>query len=273
MSKRPKPEKDFLSSEQVKSLLTSMPKEDLVSLESTLDQVRYWLLHRRTYVLVARVWVAKREGIDDPIAPLVKAGQMSKNDHDRIWALAYFYECLQNVVYWTEPLIRESFAKSGREYPFENRAELFACLLLEQTSGEFSICLDKYREIPGGKNQRQYKSLAGHLRGKPLTESQEKEVGLFVEPTEKGVTAFADKVLYNRKTSKYPWFSEVLSSAKKGATRRNPQLKRDLKNFYEATAELFSKEATHHRIQGSIAWFDGHKVQASEDGTYHKPKP
>jgi hypothetical protein len=263
---RKQAKKDFLSPQQITSIFGALPKEDLISLESTLDQLHYWLLHRFTYIAVAAAWIAKREGEDDPIEPFVKSGQLSKNDHDRIWALAYWYECLQGVIYWVEPLIRERFAKTGCEYPFENRIELFAHLLREQTTGEFSVCLDKYKEIPGGKNQSQYKFLAEHLRGEPLNESQEKELGLFVQPTNKGLKAFTDKVLYNLKTTKYPWFLLVLAVARKGATRRNSQLKRELKNFDEATAELFSKEAIHHRIQGGCRWNNGVKEEGSRYG-------
>lgn len=268
MSKQPK--KNLLSLKQIERIVGALPEKDLLAVLWTSDQLQHWLQHRSTYTAVISAWTAKRKGTNDPINPLLKSGQISKNDYDRIWALEYWLECLEAVIYWTEPLLRKSFAKAGCEYPFKNRAELFAHLLQEHAAGDFSACLDKYREIPGGECQRKYKAVAGLLRGALPTKSQEKEF-FGVEPTdEKRREALVEKALYKLERFRCPSYLAVISVACEGA-KSNWQLKRDLKNFVEAAAQLADREATHHRIQGSIAWVDGHKVQASKDGTYQSP--
>lgn len=267
-----RPELDFLSTKEIERLLTGLPEERLLLLVHTLDQLRQWLDYRFTYAAVARVWIAYRENLDDPIEHLLKSGQISKNDHERIWALADFYESLRVLVYWSEPLIRKEFLENNYECPFKNRTELFADIVREHTAFEFSLCLS-YREFPGRKEEKQYRYLANYLKGETLSKEQRRMLGMSPNKAARVFNeAFADKMLYRAKALKSPSSLLLMIIAHRGAAS-NKRLNKALANYYEAIAALFELEATCCRKQGSYAWVDGRRIQASKNGTYQSPKP
>jgi hypothetical protein len=252
------PEVDLLTSKQIARLLANLPDKHLLLLTQTIDQFHLWLLHRFTYTAVAAVWVAQREGQDDPIKPFLESGQLCENDYNRIWGLVDYYQRLWELVYRVEPFVREELTKAKVHYPFQHPYELFVCILREQTSNEFSYCLSSYQEFSGTKQEKRYRQLAKFLDGEPLTKQQEKS--LHVSPTE-------------AKVKKHIWSMLLLAIAQQKATQRRAPIKNALKGFYAALAQVFEYEATHCRIQGSYAWFDGEKVKGSRKGTYQKPKP
>lgn len=257
MSNQP-PEVDLLTSKQIGLLLANLPDKYLLLLIKTTDQFRQWLLQRFTYTAVAAAWIARREGQDDPIEPFLESGQLCQNDYNRIWRLVDYYERLWALVYRVEPFIREELIKAKVQYPFQHPYELFICILREQTGSEFSYCLSPYQEFSGTKQEKRYRLLAKFLNGEPLTKQQEKS--LQVAPTE-------------AKVKKHVWSVLLLAIARQKATRRRILIKDALEDFHTALARLFEDEATHCRIRGSYAWFDGEKVKGSRKGTYQKPKP
>jgi hypothetical protein len=264
---------NFLSPEEIGELLAGLPEERLLLLTYSYDQRRHWVEFQITYTLVAEVWIAYRENLDDPIRHLLESGEISKNDHERIWALADFFESLRVLVYWSEPLIREEFSKNNYEYPFKNRTELLADIVREYTSFEFSLCLS-YRERPRRKEEKSYRYLANYCRGEALSEEQRRVIGM--SPSDRKAArvfnkAFSDKLLYRVKASKIPLSLLLITVAHREATRNN-RLNKAWANYWEAAATLLGLEATHRRTQGSYAWIDGHRVQASKDGTYQRPK-
>jgi hypothetical protein len=250
-------ELDLLSSNQIARLLAALPEKRLLLLTKTIDQLHYWLLNRFMYTGVAAAWIARREGQDDPIEPFLESGELCQNDYNRIWRLVDYYERLWVLVYRVEPFIREELTKAKAQYPFQHPYELFVCILREQTSNEFSYCLSSYQEFSGTKREKQYRQLAKFLDGEPLTKQQERNLRMS---------------LTELKLKQHIWSLLLLTVAQKKATRRRILIKDALEDFYRGLARLFEDEATHCRIQGSYAWFEGSKVKGSRKSTYQKPQ-
>jgi hypothetical protein len=256
MSNQP-PELDSLFSKRIAKLFAALPEERLLLLTKTTDQLRNWLMYRFTYTAVAAAWIADREGQGDQIEPLLKSVGLCQNNRNRIWRLADYYQRLWTLVCRVEPFIRKELTKAKLQYPFQDHFELFVCIVREQTRNEFSICLETYREVSAGKNEKQCRQLASFLDGKPLTKQQERNLpGSFTEA----------------KVKKHVWSLLLLSVAQQKATRQHIHIKDALTDFYAVQARLLEDEATHFRIQGSYAWIDGKKVKGSRKSTYQKPQ-
>lgn len=259
MSNQP-PELDSLSSKQIAQLLSAVPEGRLLLLTKTLDQFHHWLMHRFTYTAVAAAWIAEREDQDDPIEPLLESGELCQNDYNRIRRLVDYYQRLWTLVYRVEPFIRKELAekltKAKLQYPFQDRHELFACIVREQTNNEFSLCFD-YKEYSAKKNEKQCRQLASFLDGKPLTKQQERNLL---------------ESLTEAKLKKHVWSLLLLGVAQKKATRRHIHIKDALTDFYAALARLFEDEATHFRIQGSYRWREGRKEKGTRYGGGYESK-
>jgi hypothetical protein len=260
MSNQP-PELNFLSSKQIAQLLSAVPEERLLLLTKTIDQLHCWLMHRFTYTAVAAAWITDREGQDDPIESLLKSGELCQNDYNRIWRLVDYYQRLWTLVCRVEPFIRkeltEKLTKAKLQYPFQDRYELFVYIVREQTHGEFSLCLETYREVSAGKNEKQFRQLASFLDGKPLTKQQERNL---LEP------------ITEAKVKKHAWSLLLLGVAQKNATQRRTKIKDALTDFYAALARLFEDEATHFRIQGSYRWNQGIRQKGTRYGGGYESK-
>lgn len=250
----------FLSSERILGLLTALPESRLLSLIQTSDQLQEWLTSRFTYTCVAAAWITRQELQDDPIEPFLKSGKLSQNDYNRIWRLVDYYQRLWVLVQRTEPFMRKKLKQANAEYPFDTTFELFVCIVAEQTNNQFSYCLESYRECSGTKDAKEYRHLAKYMETKTLSK--------YLERTMRGHIS-----LKLAKVRKNIWSLLLFCVAQENATKSRRLLNDALQDVYTALARLFEAEATHHRIQGSFAWFKGEKVKGSKTSAYHQPKP
>jgi hypothetical protein len=250
-------ELESLSSEQIQKLLTNLPEGRFLQLIKTTDQLYFWLQHRFVYTSVAAAWIARREGQDDPIKAFLDSGTLCQNDYNRTWRLVDYYERLWTLVYRVEPFAKEILTEAKIPYSFQNASDLFICILREQTSNEFSLCLSPYYESSGTKSEKDCRQVAKFLNKEPLSKQQIKNLQL---------------PLTDARLRKHKYSMLLLNVAYTKVTRRRSLVKDALEDFFTAMARLFEDEATHHRIQGSYAWIDGHKVKGSRASTYQKPK-
>jgi hypothetical protein len=214
------------------------------------------MLHRFTYSSVALAWIARQDGKDDPLRPLLEVGRLDRNDYNRIWQLVDYYQRLWILVQLTETFVRKELEQAKLQYPFSCAYDLFSRIVQEQIENQFSPCLEPYKEFSASKHEKEYRLLAKHLKGIPLTQQQERNlrVSLSLLP-------------------KHVWSLLLLSVAQKRATRSRPLIKNALKDFYTAIERSFELEATHCRKTGSHAWIDGIQVKGTRSGTYPRPSP
>jgi hypothetical protein len=247
---------DNIESKRIAYLLASLPEEGLLLLAKTTDQIHYWLTDRLANTLAAIAWIARQQLQPDPLQPLLKSGQLSRNDYNRIWSLVDYYQRLWALVQLTEPFIRELFEKANFPWPHQEPCDLFACIVKELANEEFSCCLVTYKESSATNNEKECRQLAKFLNGKPLSKELERK---------------AERPIDRAKLAKRIWATLLLAIAQKNATRNNRALKHALEDFHVALARLFEYEATYHRIHGSYAWKDGKKIKGSRGGSYKNP--
>ena len=229
--------------------LADLPPGLLVALIKTKDQMDYWIALKHHYANVSKCWEALHSGRNDPLDPLLKSGEINKNDYDHVWLTVDFYERMWELIQISFRFVKPELKRLELECAPESAAELFGALLFDAAVAEFTPCLNGYVELPARKPPEEYR-MASKLRK-----------GEILLPHE--ITR-----LYSLGEKQHLLTIVLFATCNKKATNRQPVLKARLEAVYTALFNLSDKKAALRREGGSIAWKDGNLGRGDKDGTY-----
>ncbi len=117
--------------------------------------------------------------------------------------------------------------------------------------GDFSLCLEPYREVSRNKYVKAYRLVAKRFTDESLSLDEEKFL--------KNVFPEQPELL---------WLSVVLIIAEARVTYTRTPLKSTFEDFRTASVRLWELLATDRRKKGSVAWKDGHIGTTQRGGAY-----
>ncbi len=222
--------------EKITKVLANLPSADLLVLTETYDQLRYWTTNRLFRELVSQCWAALLKGENDPLYPLLKAGQLPRDVYNYVMLTTDFYFKVWALVQISFPHVRPVLTRLGAgEFP-RSVYELFAGILLESSNNCFLRCLEPYLEISASKfaeKRRLFKKVAD---GEATAKQQEKAARLQKQA--------------NHPDTLLPLLlaiCEIKAPKRKGAFRAR------LEDVYKGMERLADSEVTLHRNGGSYA--------------------
>lgn len=238
---------------KITRLLETLPPDVLVALIKTKDQIDYWTVLRHHYADVAKCWEALHSGRNDPLAPLLKSGEISKNTYDHLWLTVDFYERLWELIQISFCFVKPELERLGLEYVPESACELFSLFLFDAASSEFTLCLS-YVELSARKPGEEYQLASKLRRGQALLPHEIVRLNSLSE-------------------KQHPIMMILFATCHKKASRRQPVLKARLEAAYTALFNLSNKQLALRRKGGSFAWKDGELFEGSRYGGCYAKKP
>lgn len=228
-------------------ILASQPDSAWLEELETKDQLMYWLKYKKKFLWIAQCWLSRHFLQSDPLRPVLKAGEVTQNEYNIIWATEIMIERLWALCQLTEPFIQEIFEQAKLEYPFASSTDLFTQIVKDLTNPHFAVCLESYTECSRPKREKALRLLAKAFKGIQLTKVQEKIV--------------------ESQKPEYPLTALLLGVADKAA-KKEVIIKYALEDYYTAGARLATCYATGYHNHGSHAWINGKVVKGSQIGTY-----
>lgn len=239
---------------KIAKLLAQLPTEDLLTLAETIDQVRHWMDNRFFRVLISQCWSARHEGRNDPLYPMLKSGEISRDVYNRVWLTVDFYQRLWELTQISFHHVRPALTQLGLSKEKASSAyELFAGAIRESANNTFSICLKPYHEVSTTKSVKHHK--------------------LLKKVSERDATPIEQKLLQSFRNQGKPQhilISLILAICKRKATSREKVLKAKLDDCFTALDRLADSEMTVCRNGGSFAWNKGELIGGKIGGSYAK---
>lgn len=124
----------------------TLPCESLSQIAITPDLQRVFNNHKSVMALVSRCWKSRISGEDDPLLPMVIAGEMDRVHYQGFWLYTNKLWALWMLVQQCEPFVRRKAYRQKHNYPFTSARELFLHLIESEIEEEFLERLD-YKEV------------------------------------------------------------------------------------------------------------------------------
>lgn len=237
--------------ERITQVLANLPSADLLVLTETYDQLRFWMTNRLFRKLVSQCWAALLKGENDPLYPLLKTGEMSRDVYNYVLLTTDFYFKVWALIQISFPHVRPTLTRLGAgEFP-NSAYELFAGILLESSNNCFLRCLEPYFEVSASKFAEKRKLFKKVAKGEATVKQQERAARLQEQA--------------NHPDTLLPLLlaiCEVKAPKRKGAFRAR------LEDVYKGMERLADHEVTLRRNDGSYAWKKGKMLRGQVGGSY-----
>jgi hypothetical protein len=231
---------------KIAKLLAQLPPEFLLVLAKTSDQKEHWSNLRNFYGLLSCCWQAMHSGKDDPLAPLLKLGEISKAEYDYVWLTVDWYERLWELVQISFRYVRPELEQLKIcEIP-KSAYELLELILAEFATEQFDTSQKQYLYLPG-RQLPEFQALAVKVfKGEELCPHEEKRLQLLLTKD------------WNEKAFKVnPVFVVTMAVCHKKAGGRQSIFKARLDAYHTAMFNVLIQEKRLHWQTGSHAWDKG----------------
>ena len=199
---------------------------------------------------IALCWKARFEGVDDPIYPELKEGQISQDFYDLVWLEVSYWEALWGLCQLVAPLMLEDMIDRGSEVPDGFCGQfLFKALVMEATNPHIEASLG-YVEFPARPIAQALKLKAKAWNGQ-LTPKEEKRI----QKLTSRLPSFTPLAL--------KWLLLAVSKA-----LRNKAVQGQFEMFATASACLYAKKAKVAHKGGCWGWNNGVLLKGQSDSTY-----
>jgi len=274
--------------EQIAQLIASLPSDDLLQQAKTPAQREEWDKARKTQLLLAECWRAKRLVKSYcPIEEALEKKEISQrkaelidccvNEYKARWELC---QVAENYVKKLHTVIQkltgyvEHFPKpfvhfwykifhqvSLKQYPFQSAYDLFAETLKEDVNGSFSVCLEPYYEVPMKKWRQVTKQYTEILEQSDLH-------GIYPELRNAEEQKLKRSLVWDKVG--FSWIGMVMVVCQSEA-KNDSQLRKKLLAYNDSLHEALSLAVTASRKLRGWAWHKGDLLDASgAGGVYRK---
>lgn len=163
---------DALAQRRLASFLKRLPDSRYLMLIHTWEQLHHWKMHRGFYKKVSRCWKAMHKGEDDPLRPIVEAGEINWGTYNHVWLTVLFYERLWELLALAFADVIPEINRLGLFQP-KTASLLFQWIAFDDANTHFAVCLEPYREVSSHKLAENYRLISKVLTGKrPLFRKQ-----------------------------------------------------------------------------------------------------
>lgn len=237
---------------KIVKFLAQLPPELLLVLIETTDQIEHWSDLRKFYKTLSCCWQAMHSGKDDPLAPLLKSGEMTKALYDYVWLTVDCYERLWELVQISFRYVRPELEQMKICEAPKSAYELFKLIVSDFATEQFKICLEEYTYFPARQSPELQVLGVKLFQGEELSPYEEKRLQTLLA-----------KDWETQALAVNPVFVVTMAVCHKKAGGRQSILKARLDAYHTAMFNVLIQQKRLHWHTGSYAWDKGKLINVN----------